>query len=100
MAVYRYKVPPKSSPMWQRNLERHGETGCAICGKPVKGEPGANTHEGHVLDTRNGWMWAPDGWDEMTDEDRSKYGDVDDYGWWPIGPDCHMRNVIKKGEVN
>lgn len=95
MEVYRYKVPPKSGPRYFDNMERYGEHGaCAICGKRVKGSED-ELPWGWILDTENGFIWAPADY-QGSPEEMDALGVTSDYGCWPIGPDCHKRHVIKE----
>lgn len=89
MSLYRYKVAPRSGAKYYDRVERYGELGvCAICGKPVKGEP---QFEGHVIERNGEYEWALPDFYENTPEGAS------DYGCWPIGPDCHKKHVIREG---
>lgn len=72
------EIRPKQ---YEANIERYGESGCIICGKPL------NDREYIQGDC---WLhWLPNG--EVTDSDEldGKIPDCADLGWWQIGRTCY-----------
>lgn len=71
------EIRPKQ---YEQNIERHGESGCIICGRPLSKKDMEHGKYVHLL---------PNG--DITDsmELDGKIPGNEDLGWFPVGCTCH-----------